>query len=262
LREIIVTEQLTSIQQLLVDVKRTLQRQQPPPWAVYSQWVEQQKLLLRVKEVLGIYVDLLPRDVAVPEPAEPDVLPQVSQVSQVSQVRPIETDSAAQANADALAQVHDRTNQLINSLDSSLHLTFAALDRDVETYRLALTCKVEQLYELGERSESVVALLLQQVIDEAHEAALRPRLTPTSPALMSPPLTPAPAPLLLVDQSPPLVEGSIDRLTSLAELLPQLALAPPQLTTPPPQESINIEADQLDLSEFTLTGFDNLFRNE
>jgi hypothetical protein len=257
LREIIVTEQLTSIQQLLVDVKRTLQRQQPPPWAVYSQWLEQQKLLLRVKEVLGIYADLLPRDVVVPNPLMPDVAPQV---------RPIETDSSAssaQANADAVAQVHDRTNQLINSLDSSLHLTFAALDRDVETYRLALTRKVEQLYELGERSESVVALLLQQVIDEAHEAAMRPRLMPTLPPLTPVPL---PAPMLasssLVDQSPSPIVEPIDRFTSLAQLLPQLMLSKPELDPSIVPESANIDANPIDLSEFTLTGFENLFENE
>jgi hypothetical protein len=244
LREITVPEQLTSIQQLLVDVKRTLQRQQPPPWAVYSQWLEQQQLLLRVKEVLGIYADILPRDVIAPSSVTPAV---------------VAPDMAAQANADALAQVHDRTNQLINSLDSSLHLTFAALDRDVETYRLALTRKVEQLYDLGERSESVVALLLQQVLDEANQAAARPSLAPAPPVLMA---NPFPTSSPLVDQSVPIVDRSVDRVASLAELLPQLSLTRPELAASIAPKSVNIEADPIDLSEFTLTGFDNLFENE
>jgi hypothetical protein len=255
LREITVPEQLTSIQQLLVDVKRTLQRQQPPPWAVYSQWLEQQQLLLRVKEVLGIYADISPispRDVVAPVPVTPE---------------PIATDALAQANADALAQVHDRTNQLINSLDRSLHLTFAALDRDVETYRLALTRKVEQLYELGERSESVVALLLQQVIDEAHQAALRPSPPPALQVLTA---SPSPTPLPLADQSLPIVDPvldrtvnrPVDRVASLAELLPQLNLTRSELAASIAPKSVNIEADPIDLSEFTLTGFDNLFEKE
>jgi hypothetical protein len=257
LREIIVTEQLTSIQQLLIDVKRTLQRQQPPPWAVYSQWLEQQQLLLRVKEVLGIYAEMLPRDRVAPDLVMSDVLPPV---------RTIEPDSSAQAlaqeNAAALAQVNDRTNQLINSLDSSLNMTFAALDRDVETYRLALTRKVEQLYELGERSEAVVALLLQQVIDEAHQATMRPSLTPAPPVLAAMPL---PTPLPLVDQSLPLpllVDQGIDRVTSLTELLSQLTLTMSEFAVLTAPESVNLEADQSDLSQFTLTGFDNLFEKE
>jgi hypothetical protein len=64
-------------------------------------------------------------------------------------------------------QVHDRVLGLLNRLDSSIQLTFGALDQDIETYRIALTRKVEQLYDLGQRSETIVALLLQQVVEQA-----------------------------------------------------------------------------------------------
>jgi predicted nucleic acid-binding Zn-ribbon protein len=320
-----VTEQLNSIQQLLVEVQRSLQQPQPPPWAIYQQSAAQRQLLLRVKEVLALLADRsIPAAVAPAMPvAETAVaamaadlsqlrgallLPLQAEVEQLGQQRTalqaeiaeleaklgttqtqlaaLEssrqlTPSAVMAAFDtaagesqelALQQINDRTAQLAHRLDRTIQLTFNSLDQDVETYRIALKQQLEQLYDLGQRSESVVALLLQQVIDEAQQAARRYAETaalasPPAPIALSP--EPVTAQLAASSQDAPIQDTPVasppatDVIRALTELLPAIGLtigAPVSPVAVPADTATKIPENLTD--DLTLTGFTDLFEGD
>lgn len=81
-----------------------------------------------------------------------------------------------------LETFHDRANQILQSLDNSLKLTFTGLEQDAASYQRSLAQRLSQLYEMGEQSETVIANLLQQLVTEIQELAQSPTQTALRPA--------------------------------------------------------------------------------
>ncbi len=329
------TEQLDSMQQLLIEVKQALREPSPPLWAIYRHATAQRQLLVRVQEVLGLLVsrsavlsaspvslagisqDLqqLRGTLLVPLQQEVQQLGQKRSALQ-AEIADLERQLAAAQNqlnstqrvgnssvnlsanplvnpslasidiSESEAQIiHDRATQLIGQLDSTIQLSFRALDQDVQTYRIALTRQLEQLYDLGQRSESVIATLLQQVIDEAQQAAQRYAAAVGSAQL------PVPAPLMVMEPIasqteslegsgslgslfPPVTSSAspaaVDEIRTLTELLRSLGLPLPTLVNPSlvnpslvnPSLAVADPADdsgRMAADDFTLTGFNDLF---
>jgi hypothetical protein len=258
------------IQALLTELDRTL-AQPLAPWRRYAQWHSQRQLLQRLRDVLSLW------------PPTPNPIVPAAETTTIADVRsqllaPLQADiqqlltqrQALQAEvADLTAQrslqqaqimaplidqveqlelFQQRTNQMIQAVDGSMQLTLRGFDQDLETYRRALTQRLGQLDDLSQQSETIVATLLQQVIQEVQLLRQLPPAPPTAAPIapIATPISPTATAVTEVGQSPPVVTS----ISQLADLLGELGLIAAGVTP----STIAMTA-----SELTLTDLDDRF---
>jgi hypothetical protein len=202
----------SSIQVLIADINRIL-RQPLAVWRLYPQAVAQRQLLERTREVLALWptnaassASTLPVNANEPgttdttndtstaaingitasllAPLQADIQTLTAQrqslQQEVTQLEATKQLQQQQMMAPLIQQVedletfHDQANQILQSLDSTLKLTFTGLEQDAASYQRSLAQRLSQLYEMGEQSETVIAHLLQQLVTEIQELAQNP----------------------------------------------------------------------------------------
>jgi hypothetical protein len=78
-----------------------------------------------------------------------------------------------------------RTERLLRDVDGALQVTFRSVDQDLLAYRLGLLQRLDQMEGLSQQSETIVATLLQQLIQSV-PPPLSPATTPLPPAPLPP----------------------------------------------------------------------------
>jgi hypothetical protein len=173
-----------------------------------------------------------------------------------------------------LEQFQQRADRVLKGVDQSLQFTFQTLDQDMVAYRRSLTQRFGQLEDLSQQSETIVATLLQRLIEASPSPVMlradRPELAPgeTTTSLLSPILplsavgTLESAAAATVPAVPPAAPRSI---ASLQAILSQLGLTHPSSRSAFPvvgsnDESTGIDAEFTGINdEFTLSEITDLF---
>lgn len=108
------------------------------------------------------------------------------------------------ASIDTLQNVSDRADQMLTTLDTTLQVVFASLQKDIHTYHDSLSDGIDKLHTLGRQSEAMFSGLVRQLAEQfgrdastylPEQAALA---APTAPANQ-----PLPAPVTLSAERQP-----------------------------------------------------------
>jgi hypothetical protein len=144
---------------------------------------------------------------------------------------------------DQLQQVHDRTDQVLGNLDTTLSVVFDSLQRNIQTYQDSLTQGVGQMHNLGQQGEAMLAGLVDRLTQQLQQAQQLPSPGATTAALAAmsaavpPPAVPPeasatpPRPPTPLDLAPP-VDGA--NLLPAASRLPIAAREHPGFSMPYP----------------------------
>jgi hypothetical protein len=218
LGEVIVSDPRPAIiPALLAELDRALS-QPASPWRRYAQWQSQRQLLQRLRDVLSLWPAADPQS-ARPQ-SSPQSLPQsplasplqadIHQLMVQRQVLQAEVTALTVARSRQQAQImvplidqveqlelfQQRTERLLRDVDGALQVTFRSVDQDLLAYRLGLLQRLDQMEGLSQQSETIVATLLQQLIQSV------PPVPPLPPSPVTTPLPPAavaPTPIAQLD---------------------------------------------------------------
>lgn len=80
----------------------------------------------------------------------------------LSQTQP--STNAAQ-NVEQLQKVHDRADQVLSTLDTTLKVVFDSLQKDIQVYQRSLSQGLDNLHGLGQQSEAMFALLVNRLAE-------------------------------------------------------------------------------------------------
>ncbi len=150
--------------------------------------------------------------------------------------------SAEHLPVEKLQVVHDRADQVLTTLDTTLHIVFGSLQKDIQAYQDSLSQGIDKLHSLGQQSEimfsSIVGRLATQV--ERDASALQDSSGQNQ-------LPPPAMPYAGTELSPKLQRESaaspLDSITVLTELVDQLAVKvdelPVAVTIVPPRNGSN-----------------------
>jgi hypothetical protein len=221
---------------LLAELDRCL-AQPGAPWRLYPQWQAQRQLLQRLRDVLSLWPTSAGQLLA-PLQADIQQLLAQRQALQAEVVALTAQRSALQAEmmtpliaqVEQLERFQQRANQVIRDVDGTLQLTLRSVDQDMAAYQRGLAQRLGKLDDLSQQSETIVATLLQQLIQEVQQLRQLPPTAGTAPA----PLPIAPLHTLAASSPPPppLDGATIGRLD---ELLGWLGLVPDAaISVPPP----------------------------
>ncbi len=142
------------------------------------------------------------------------------------------TESAPQSSehlpVEKLQGVHDRADQVLTTLDTTLHVVFESLQKDIQAYQDSLSQGIDKLHSLGQQSEvmfsGIVGRLATQMGRDAsaflQESSGQAALSPTPLAMPY-----AGAELTTrIRREPSQDSSTINSITVLTELIDQLAI--------------------------------------
>lgn len=132
-----------------------------------------------------------------------------------------------------LQVVHDRADQVLSTLDTTLSVVFQSLQKDIQSYQDSLSQGIDKLHTLGRQSEAMFSGLVGRLAEQLGRDAstyLQPGALPTDgviPPILSstdismpyPGTELSPVSTREVRESP-----ALDSISSLSELIDQLAL--------------------------------------
>jgi hypothetical protein len=93
----------------------------------------------------------------------------------VGMVMPETWDAPLQHSTQQLEQIqqlHDRTDQVLGNLDSTLSVVFESLHRNIQTYQDSLAQGVDKMHDLGQQGEAMISTLVAQLTQQLQQAAL------------------------------------------------------------------------------------------
>lgn len=142
----------------------------------------------------------------------------------------LEQPTTALQNSDVPAEklqvVHDRADQVLTTLDTTLHVVFESLQKDIHAYQDSLSQGIDKLHTLGQQSEvmfsGIVGRLATQMGRDA-SAFLQSSSVQNNALPLAMPYAGAE---LSAEQSTKLrhTDSEIDSITVLTELIDQLAI--------------------------------------
>jgi hypothetical protein len=210
LGEVIVSDPRPAIiPALLAELDRALS-QPASPWRRYAQWQSQRQLLQRLRDVLSLWPAADPQSARPQSPLAGPLQADIQQLMVQRQVLQAEVTALTVARSRQQAQImvplidqveqlelfQQRTERLLRDVDGALQVTFRSVDQDLLAYRLGLLQRLDQMEGLSQQSETIVATLLQQLIQSV------PPTPPLSPSPVTTPLPPAavaPTPIAQLD---------------------------------------------------------------
>ncbi len=161
------------------------------------------------------------------------------------------------SQVDELQRVHDRADQVLATLDTTIKAVFDSLQQDIKAYQASLSQGLDKLHGLGEQGEVLFAALVNRLVQQlGHEASYLPpqpsqeavsfQLTPMPTSSVSHPTTaptpsqtvfdpakislPYPGTELPSDSYIPKIFLQSDSIHTLTDLLEQL---PPEIEEAP-----------------------------
>jgi hypothetical protein len=248
LGEVIVSDPRPAIiPALLAELDRALS-QPASPWRRYAQWQSQRQLLQRLRDVLSLWPapqsppQSLPQ--SLPLPLAGPLQADIQQLMVQRQVLQAEVTALTVARSRQQAQImvplidqveqlelfQQRTERLLRDVDGALQVTFRSVDQDLLAYRLGLLQRLDQMEGLSQQSETIVATLLQQLIQSV------PPTPPLSPSPVTTPLAP-------VAVAPTAPIAQLDALLGLLGLSHPTNIAAPAL--PSTEEFVLTELSDL-----------------
>lgn len=75
------------------------------------------------------------------------------------------------SQVDQLQTTHDRADQLLGTLDTTLRVVFESLQQDIEAYQHSLSQGLDNLHGLGEQGETLVTALVSRLAQELGRGA-------------------------------------------------------------------------------------------
>ncbi len=79
--------------------------------------------------------------------------------------------SLKSSQLDRLQEVHDRADQVLGSLDTTLRVVFESLQQDLEAYQASLSQGLDKLHGLGEQGEILLSALTNRLAQQlGHQA--------------------------------------------------------------------------------------------
>lgn len=221
---------------LLAELDRCL-AQPGVPWRLYPQWQAQRQLLQRLRDVLSLWPTSAGQLLA---PLQADIQQLLAQrqalQAEVANLTAQRSVLQAQMMTPLIAQVEQlelfqqRTNQVIRDVDGSLQLTFRSFDQDMAAYQRGFAQRLGKLDDLSQQSETIVATLLEQLIQEVQQLRQLPPASGTSPDPL--PIAAMNALDAMPIMSPPTVSGAT--IGQLDELLGLLGFAQDVPVSVPP----------------------------
>jgi hypothetical protein len=208
LGEVIVSDPRPAIiPALLAELDRALS-QPASPWRRYAQWQSQRQLLQRLRDVLSLWPAADPQSARPQSPLAGPLQADIQQLMVQRQVLQAEVTALTVARSRQQAQImvplidqveqlelfQQRTERLLRDVDGALQVTFRSVDQDLLAYRLGLLQRLDQMEGLSQQSETIVATLLQQLIQ-----SVPPPLSPATTSLPPAPLPPT-APIAQLDE--------------------------------------------------------------
>jgi hypothetical protein len=235
---------------LLAELDRCL-AQPGAPWRLYPQWQAQRQLLQRLRDVLSLWPTSAGQLLA---PLQADIQQLLAQrqalQAEVADLTAQRSVLQAQMMTPLIAQVEQlerfqqRTNQVIRDVDGSLQLTFRSFDQDMAAYQRGFAQRLGKLDDLSQQSETIVATLLEQLIQEVQQLRQLPPASGRSPDPL-----PIAAVHTVAVSSPPTRPPDGATIGQLDELLGLLGFAQDvPVSVPPPIDD-----------EFTLWAMPDLF---
>jgi hypothetical protein len=225
------------IPMLLAELDRCL-AQPGTPWRLYPQWQAQRQLLQRLRDVLSLWPTSGSQSLA---PLQSDIQQLLAQrqtlqaeVADLTVQRSLLQSQMMMPLIDQVEQLElfqQRTNQVIRDVDGALQLTFRSFDQDMAAYQQGFAQRLGKLDDLSQQSETIVATLLQQLIQEVQQLRqLPPAVVARSPDALSIVAVNAP-PAAAISRLPPPASGTT--IGQLDELLGLLGLVDPPPMPPP-----------------------------
>lgn len=162
-----------------------------------SSLMQQRNALLREIRQLEAHRDLLEQPSPTPQPAE---------------TVPVEK----------LQVVHDRADQVLSTLDTTLHVVFESLQKDIQAYQDSLSQGIDKLHRLGQQSEVMFSGIVGQMATQMGQNAsafLQGASNPVQLPQLAMPYAGAELPPVRSQR-----DSSIDSITVLTELIDQLAI--------------------------------------
>lgn len=124
-----------------------------------------------------------------------------------------------------LQVVHDRADQVLTTLDSTLHVVFESLQKDIQAYQDSLSQGIDKLHNLGQQSEvmfsGIVGRLATQMGQNA-SAFLQSASDPNQLPQLAMPYAGTELPSVKSQRQS--TGAAIDSITVLTELIDQLAV--------------------------------------
>ncbi|MBE9010601.1 hypothetical protein IQ250_10320 [Pseudanabaenaceae cyanobacterium LEGE 13415] len=121
-----------------------------------------------------------------------------------------------------LQVVHDRADQVLSTLDSTLHVVFESLQKDIQAYQDSLSQGIDKLHSLGQQSEIMFSGIVGRMTAQmGQNASSFLQGTPNSAQLPQLAMPYAGSELSPVKFQR---DSSIDSITVLTELIDQLAV--------------------------------------
>ncbi len=230
------------------------------PWRLYPQWQVQRQLLQRLRDVLSLWPTSAGQLLA---PLQADIQQLLAQrqtlQAEVADLTAQRSQLQSQMllplidQVEQLERFQQRTNQVIRDVDGALQLTFRSFDQDMAAYQQGFAQRLGKLDDLSQQSETIVATLLQQLIQEVQQLRqLPPAALVRSPDRLTPAAVNAPSPLA----TPPST-ASGTTIGQLDELFGLLGLAPGSPLTA--AASTDHELAMPIAAEFTLSDLTTLF---
>jgi hypothetical protein len=138
------------------------------------------------------------------------------------------TPSSEKLPVEKLQVVHDRADQVLTTLDTTLHVVCESLQNDLQAYQDSLAQGIDKLHSLGQQSEVMFAGMVGRLATQMGREASALSQESSEPAVLTP------APLAMpyagteltakLRREPLQTIPSIDSITVLTELIDQLVV--------------------------------------
>jgi hypothetical protein len=225
------------------------------PWRRYPQWQTQRQLLQRVRDILSLWPTTAG---AVLAPLEAEIQQLLTQ-RQVLQAEVADlTAQRSRLQSELMAPLIDqveqlelfqqRTQQMLRDVDGTVQLTLRSVDQDLTAHQQGFTQRLGKLEDLSQQSETIVATLLSQLIQEVQQLRQLPPAAPIGLPANRPlfPTANAAAP----DDATPDAAAPVTTIGQLSDLLSALGLREATPVNP---------IVPTDVTEFTLSLLDDRF---
>ncbi|BAU11499.1 hypothetical protein LEP3755_19980 [Leptolyngbya sp. NIES-3755] len=118
-----------------------------------------------------------------------------------------------------LQGVHDRADQVLSTLDTTLHVVFESLQKDIQAYQDSLSQGIDKLHNLGQQSEVMFSGIVGRMATQMGQNASAFLQGKANSAPLAMPYAGSELPPAKSQPDP-----SIDSITVLTELIDQLAI--------------------------------------
>jgi hypothetical protein len=239
------------------------------PWRVYPQWQAQRQLLQRVRDILSLWPTTESAvESTILAPLQADIQQLVAQrqalQAEVTELTMQRSALQAQMMAPLIDQVEQlelfqqRTQQMLRDVDGTVQLTLRSVDQDLTAHQRGFTQRLGKLEDLSQQSETIVATLLSQLIQEVQQLRQLPPATgpmtngqsETIGLSIATPLFPPTSPSATAPVAATPVAATPVAIGQLTDLLGQLGLREAAPVNP---------IAPTDVTEFTLSLLDDRF---